>query len=61
MRNIDVHIGINFAPKCRQLLYVLAADMFIAEVRVRSVGVDVTIAVRILMLICVSSPLVLSR
>ena len=37
-------MGVNLAPKCRQLLYVLAADMCIAHVRVMSVNVDVSIA-----------------
>ena len=37
-------MGINLATKCRNLLLSLAADMCIAGVRVRSVGVDVSIA-----------------
>ena len=41
----------NLANVCRGLLCILAADMCIAEVRVRSVGVDVSIAVGILMFI----------
>ena len=44
-------MGVNLAPKCREFLLVLAADMCIAHVRVRSVGVDVSIAVGILMFI----------
>ena len=32
-------------PKCRELLLVLTADMCIALVRMRSVGVDMSIAV----------------
>ena len=47
----DVHMGVNLAPKCRNLLFVLTADMCIALVRVRSVGVDVSIAAGILMFI----------
>ena len=39
----DVHMGVSLAPKRRQLLYVLTADMCIAPVRMRSVGVDVSI------------------
>ena len=35
---------VNIAPKCRELLLVLAADMCIVLVRVRPVGVDVSIA-----------------
>ena len=35
-------MGINLAPKCRHLLLVLAADICIAEVRVMSIGVDVS-------------------
>ena len=42
-------MGKNLATKCRNLLVVLTADMGIAEARVRSVGVDVSIAVGILM------------
>ena len=42
---------VNLANLCRGLLYVLAADMCTARVRVRSVGVDVTIARGILMFI----------
>ena len=45
-------MGVNLAPKCRKLLLVLAADMCIAQVRVRSVGVEVSIARGILMFIC---------
>ena len=41
-------MGVNLAPKCRQLLYVLAADMCLAHGRVMSVGVDVSIAEGIL-------------
>ena len=44
-------MGANLAPKCRGLLYVPAADMCIAYVRVMSVGVDVNIAVGTLMFI----------
>ena len=49
--NTDVHMGVNLAPKCREFLLVLAADMFIAWARVRSVGVEVSIATGILMLV----------
>ena len=38
-------------PKCRDLLLVLAADMCIAKVRVRSEGVDVSMSWGILMFI----------
>ena len=44
-------MGVSLAPKCRALLLVVTADMCIAWVRVRSVGVDVSIAVGILMFI----------
>ena len=44
-------MGVSLAPKFRSLLLVLAADMCIAWVRVRSVGVDVSIALGILMFI----------
>ena len=44
-------MGVNLAPMCRQLLYVLTADMCIAKVRMRSAGVDVSIAKGILMFI----------
>ena len=44
-------MGVNLAPKCRDLLLVRAADMCIAHVRVMSVGVDVSIAGGILMFI----------
>ncbi len=44
-------MGVNVEAKRRNLLYVLTADMCIARVRVRSVGVDVSIAVGILMFI----------
>ena len=42
--NTDVHMGGTLAPKCHEHLLVLAADMSIAWVRVRSIGVDVSIA-----------------
>ena len=44
-------MGVNLAPKCRNLLLVLTADMCIAYVRVMSVSVDVSIAGGILMFI----------
>ena len=44
-------MGVNLANVCHELLYVLAADMTIDPVRVRSVGVGVSIAVGILMFI----------
>ena len=44
-------MGVNLAPKCRKILYVLTADMCIAYVRVMSVCVDVSIAWGILMFI----------
>jgi hypothetical protein len=44
-------MGVNLANVCRGLLCILAADMCIAKLRVRSVGVDVSIAVGILMFI----------
>ena len=44
-------MGVNLAPKCRNLLFVLAADMCITHVRVMSVSVDVSIARGILMFI----------
>ena len=47
--NTDVHVGIIIAPKCRNLLFVLAADMCIARVGVRSIGVDVSKTSAILM------------
>ena len=43
-RDTDVHMGVNLANVCRVVLCILAADMCIAKVRVRSVGVDVSIA-----------------
>ena len=49
--NTDGHIGVNLAPKCRTILLVLADDMCTAQVRVGSVGVDVSIARGILMVI----------
>ena len=41
-------MGVNLAPKCRELLLVIAVDMFIALVRVMTVGVEVSIATGIL-------------
>ena len=41
-------MGINLAPQCRNLSLVLTADMCIARVRVRSMGVDVSITRAIL-------------
>ena len=49
--NTDVHMGVNLANVCRDLLCIRAADMCIAQLRVRSVGVDVSIAECILMFI----------
>ena len=42
-------MGLNLAPKCRNLLLVFAVDMCIARVRVRSIGVVVSITRAILM------------
>ena len=44
-------MGVNLANVCRELLLVRTADMCIACVRVSSVGVDVSIALGILLLI----------
>ena len=44
-------MGVILANVCRELLCILAADMSIAHVRVRSVGVDVSIAGELLMFI----------
>ena len=44
---------VNLVPKCRELLLVLTADMCIAYVRVRSVGVDMNIVEGIMMFISV--------
>ena len=37
-------MGVNLANVCRELLFVRRVDMSIAKVSVRSVGVDVSIA-----------------
>ena len=50
-RNTDVHMGVNLANVCRGVLRILAADIRITGVRVRSVGVDMSIAGGILMFI----------
>ena len=44
-------MGVYLVPKCRIFVILLRADMSIAMVRVWSVGVDVSIAVGILMFI----------
>ena len=44
-------MGLNLAYVCREFLLVRRVDMSITRVRVRSVGVDVSIAKGILMLI----------
>ena len=44
-------MGVNVAPKCRNLLLVLTADMCIARVRVRCIGVDVSITAAILIFV----------
>ena len=44
-------MGVNLAPKWRHFLLVLATDMCIAEVRVRSIGVVVYITRAILLFI----------
>ena len=44
-------MGRNLAPKYREHLFVLAADMSIALVRVKSIGVDVSITRGILMFV----------
>ena len=44
-------MGVDLANVCRGLLCIRATDMCIARVRVRSVGVDMSIAVGILMFI----------
>ena len=46
--NTDVHMGLNLAEMCRELLLVRTTVMRIAWVREISVGVDVSIAVGIL-------------
>ena len=42
-------MGVNLANVCRELFLVRRVDMSIAQVRLRSVGVDVSIALGILM------------
>ena len=49
--NTGVHMGVNLANVCREFVCILAVDISIAKVRVRSVGVDVSIAGGILMFI----------
>ena len=49
--NTDVHIGLNFAQKCLSFLLVLTSDRCIAQARVRSIAVDVSISEAILMFI----------
>ena len=43
LSSADAHMGVKSAPKCRNLSLVRTADMSIAVVRVRFIGVGVSI------------------